>query len=387
MSDPTWGSRSLAEPAGTLSAENLETLEHLCRAIELADGFALFFARCNLPSQRDDLVARLAVLLERLGISSRRMDVQPVHRGLLADLQAACKDIPYRGCLQVCGLERLMPYGDPHPPILGQLNLARDRFRDLTCPVVFWLRDEALTRLAQGAPDFWAWRSGTFEFQPEPELVRAVHRQTQDDSSRWRNLPAEQKEEQITTLEGLLEDYKALGESPIEWRARAELLLDLADLYRDVYRWPAATWSLEEALRLAHSLDDRTLEARAFKTIGDVQRFRAENDAALQSYTQALALFRAVGDRLGEANTLQAMAPFAEDPVEVFSVAISLYEDIGDRYSVARGLYYFGLWLGEQGRTEEAQAALARSRDLFLAIGLPQVAGTVEDARQRIGNG
>jgi len=53
------------EPTGTLSTENLATLGHLCRAIELADGFALFFTRCNLPSQRDDLIARLAVLLER----------------------------------------------------------------------------------------------------------------------------------------------------------------------------------------------------------------------------------------------------------------------------------------------------------------------------------
>ncbi len=313
-----------------------------------------------------------------------------------------------------------MPYGDPHPPILGQLNLARDRFRDLTCPVVFWLRDEALTRLAQGAPDFWAWRSGTFEFQPEPELVRAVHRQAQDDSSRWRNLSAEQKEEQITTLEGLLEDYRALGESPIEWRARAELLLDLADLYRAVYRCPAATRSLEEALRLAHSLGDRTLEARAFKAIGDVQQFRKEieaaldsysqalalfravgarlgeantlkaigdvqqfrddREAALDSYSQALALFRAVGDRLGEANTLLALAPFSENAEELFEIAISLYEDIGDRYSVARGLFYFGLWLRAQERMDEAQATLARSRDLFLALNLPETAAVVERA-------
>ena len=40
---------------------------------------------------------------------------------------------------------------------------------------------------------------------------------------------------------------------------------------------------------------------------GDVQNFRKELDKALGSYEQALGLFREVGDRLGEANVLQAM--------------------------------------------------------------------------------
>lgn len=69
--------RPPTEPTRALSADNLETLGHLRRAIELADGFALFLARCDLPFQRDDLIAWLIVLLEREGISPsgpRKMD-------------------------------------------------------------------------------------------------------------------------------------------------------------------------------------------------------------------------------------------------------------------------------------------------------------------------
>ena len=43
------------------------------------------------------------------------------------------------------------------------------------------------------------------------------------------------------------------------------------------------------------------------QAIGDVQNFRKEIDAALESYSHALALFRQVGDRLGEANVLKAI--------------------------------------------------------------------------------
>jgi len=72
------------------------------------------------------------------------------------------------------------------------------------------------------------------------------------------------------------------------------------------------------------------------------------------------------------------VAPFEKEPAQAFGRAISLYEDIGDRYSVARGLYYYGLWLRDQGQTNQAHTILAQSRDLFLAISLPQVAALVE---------
>ena len=47
---------------------------------------------------------------------------------------------------------------------------------------------------------------------------------------------------------------------------------------------------------------------------------------------------------------------------------------------MARGLYYYGLWLRDQGQADRAQAALSQSRDLFLAIDLPQVADLVHRA-------
>ena len=66
----------------------------------------------------------------------------------------------------VTGLEYGIPYDQPNARILAELNLGRDAFlRDVPHPLVIWLPDYAVTAVARFAPDFWAWRSGVFEFE------------------------------------------------------------------------------------------------------------------------------------------------------------------------------------------------------------------------------
>ncbi|MFL5661314.1 MAG: tetratricopeptide repeat protein, partial [Ktedonobacteraceae bacterium] len=65
--------------------------------------------------------------------------------------------------------------------------------------------------------------------------------------------------------------------------------------------------SYEQALSLFRQVSSKLGEANVRKAMGNVQQFRDEREAALESYEQALSLFRQVGDRLGEANVLQAM--------------------------------------------------------------------------------
>ncbi len=50
----------------------------------------------------------------------------------------------------------------------AQLNEGRGLYQDLGRPLVFWLPEDALRRVARGAPDFWAWRSGVYEFALQP---------------------------------------------------------------------------------------------------------------------------------------------------------------------------------------------------------------------------
>lgn len=135
-----------AQPQLPLSEHNRATLGELERALALSTDFVLLFARANLPVLRDALIADLARRETVEGRSLRRVDLAPGDNVLRALLQAAA-DFPTPDSLHVSGLERSMPYGEPYPDVLSNLNLVREHFRRVPCPVVFWLREDALIRL------------------------------------------------------------------------------------------------------------------------------------------------------------------------------------------------------------------------------------------------
>jgi hypothetical protein len=98
------------------------------------------------------------------------------------------------------------------------------------------------------------------------------------------------------------------------------------------------TWLIDS---LSKGIEDKKLRANVLKAIGDVQNFRKEIDAALASYGEALKLFRQVGDRLGEANVLQAIGQMEiqtaanqdqfSKGMSTLQSAFSLFEQVGDR--------------------------------------------------------
>jgi len=88
-------------------------------------------------------------------------------------------------------------------------------------------------------------------------------------------------------------------------------------------------------------------------------------------------------DRLGEANTLLSMGmmePGLEAGRIRFGEALSLYQAIGDLYSVARGLYYYALYLLEHGQGTEATPLLEQSAAMFEERGLVDLAAIVRSA-------
>ena len=144
-------------------------------------------------------------------------------------------------------------------------------------------------------------------------------------------------------------------------------------LYNVFRAWQDWQSWLTEALRLG--IEDKRLRANVLQAIGDVQQFRDERDAALASYEQALGLFRAVGDRLGEANVLasQGQLYLLDDPQkadEFLERVIALYQQIGARYSVPAIVGNFGWALRRLGHKDRARLYLLRAADLFEKMGL-----------------
>ncbi|MFZ5922453.1 MAG: hypothetical protein ACOYY3_15505, partial [Chloroflexota bacterium] len=130
---------------------------------------------------------------------------------------------------------------------------------------------------------------------------------------------------------------------------------------------------LEACLQLG--LSDKQLKANVLQAIGDVQQFRKETDAALDSYHAALQLFKAVGAKLGEANVLKAIGDvqqFRDErdaALDSYHAALQLFKAVGDRLGEANVLKAIG---DVQQFRDERDAALDSyhaALQLFKAVG------------------
>lgn len=320
--------------------DNAQTLRELSRALTLSEGFALFFARANLPLLRDTLISKLTKSLRAQDHMLRRLSLQPgdsVLRVLLTTQEAGLAG----KSMHVCDLERLMPHGTNHPLVLGHLNFLREHFRRLECPVVFWVQDAALTRLAREAPDFWAWRSGVFEFVPEPALTKIAYETLRKSgpSLAWEMLPSPMRCEKLAALENLVEDYRALGNGKRERRALAELLLKIGETYPCLDRWDEATCVLMEAQTLFRQVGDRLGEANVYREMGRISLARDDFKAARDYLDQAVALhaliedrYSEAGDRFYRADVLMALDA-AQQAREDLTFALEVFKAMGLPYA------------------------------------------------------
>jgi tetratricopeptide (TPR) repeat protein len=151
---------------------------------------------------------------------------------------------------------------------------------------------------------------------------------------------------------------------------RAEVTFWRGQWHRWRYENEAALDSYRQALDLFRAVGDRLGEANTLKAIGDVQRFKDENEAALDSYRQALDLFRAIGSRLGEANTLQAIGFMKLDAGDgaagsnALNEALALYRQVGDRVGQANTYWGLGIRLAQSGNLQQAESLIAQTLEL-----------------------
>ncbi|MCW5842248.1 MAG: tetratricopeptide repeat protein, partial [Caldilinea sp.] len=64
----------------------------------------------------------------------------------------------------------------------------------------------------------------------------------------------------------------------------------------------------------------------------------------------------------------------SESAMDLLSKAITFYQSLNDRYSIAAQLGNFGLTLRQFGRNDEAKPFLLQSAEIFDEIHLPQYA-------------
>ena len=328
------------------------------------------------------LQARLGASIQRAGPAAWELLVQPQPAVALAEPRA-----PYFACpplaLSVYGLEASLRSATLHPPLLAHLNLAREQYRELGCPLVLWLPDYALTRLAREAPDFWAWRSGVFEFAPEAEMAESALRQmVYEPGVVTSSLDAAAKRERLALLEQLLADWRELGEGPHEQDAQVDILWKVGSLHQDLGQYGAARRAHQEALGITQRLNDEQGSAGLLHNLAMLAHRQGDYAEARRLYQESLDIKQQLGNRAGVAISFHQLAVLAQDQGDYAEArrlcqeSLDIEQQLGDRAGVAQTLHNLGMLAQDQGDYAEArrlyQESLAIAQQLGDRAGVAQ---------------
>jgi tetratricopeptide (TPR) repeat protein len=326
---------------GEFSVHNPVELAALTRMLELAQGFTLGFARINHPSLRERLVREIRRRFPRKRIAEVTLD-RGAAGGVVTQLEKALGE-ERPEALFVYGLEGMFDLQVEQSPAMDILNLNRNYCgKRFPWPVVFWLPEFAMRELSRQAPDVWAWRSGTYYFIGEEEDARQ-------------------------TL-GRLEEGFGWSLSLREKRERREILQHvLAELEK------------------SGQPDSRVL-AKVLERLGNAAHFEGESAGSEGYYPKALGVYRQLGDKLGEANCVQALGEVAlsqaryEEAGRLYSQALPIHRQISDRRGEANCLLSVGRLARITGDTATMVQAFTEAERIYRSIGLTDWAERVHDA-------
>jgi tetratricopeptide (TPR) repeat protein len=397
------------------AAEPMDMIvRRLVRAIDYAEGFWLGFARCNLVDQRRktatvcrDLLAPLGIRLVEIELTEPVSELLPILKARITEEQSA-KNAASEATIAasetagahrqsklaqfVYGLEHSIPSSEAYPPILSHLNLNRELFRqEILCPLVIWLPEYALTALARRAPDFWAWRSGLYEFAPDAELAAHTLEPIRGEELHTSMSLSEQaKRERLALLKGLLADYRELGDSTHERRVQSDILLKLGLMYGDLSEWREANQAFQESLAIARELGNRTRIAGLIHNLGILAQNTGDYEEARRLYEQSLEIARELDNRFGMAISLQSLGILAQEAGD-YEEARRLYEqslkisyELGNRSVAANTLTGIALLDESEGKYKEALEHSKQAEEVFLQLGNSKHINRIKSILERI---
>ena len=140
------------------------------------------------------------------------------------------------------------------------------------------------------------------------------------------------------------------------------MLLGLGELERMLGRNDEARAAYTEARALYRAVENRLGEANVLLGLGELERMLGRNDEARTAYTEARALYRAVENRLGEANVLLGLGRLEhklgrnDEARAAYTEARALYRAVGDRLGEANVLLGLGELKRMLGRNDEGRA-------------------------------
>jgi tetratricopeptide (TPR) repeat protein len=371
-----------------LRSHNNDAIQSLLAMLDLSQGFTIAFAECNFWQ---DGVALVSALNEDIDSDPEWEELQleswefndPDLRYLLDELSKRLETLPRQEgkklVLVLSGLENAIGVVGEYPPFLVDLNFVRDAYaRMVPHPVVFVLPDYAITRVANFAPDFWAWKSGVFKFKTAKETRDFAEAKTiGSDRIRGSYLKPE-KQERIDLLHRLLMEANPSGsdiESNPNGSSQINILNELGSAYYSLSEYSRAIEFFQQALTLSQKFADRNGEAASLCNLGNAYYSLGQYQQAIQFQQQSLEIKREKGDRNGEANALGnlGLAYYSlgqyQQAIQFQQQSLEIKREIGDRNGEANALGNLGLAYYSLGQYQQAIQFQQQSLEIHREIG------------------
>jgi tetratricopeptide (TPR) repeat protein len=404
-------------------ADNQHSYERLMVSLEASQGkLDLLIAVCDDPNLQEAITQQYATELQHQGITHHRVFVRRQDASLRYALEQLVQEKPElqhesSGVVTVQGLGDLLAFRlgaetSEQERLLGYLQWTREALREFSFPVVIWVSRALLVQLAEKAPDFWSWRGGVFWFTGEtdalqlvesvasapqkvalakaiePDLAALLQWIEQLEQQQGRDAPQlaslyerlgqvyAQRGDSGTHRQFAIQAYRRAIQLQRKQASKAELaesLEQLGNLYFELKdNVKQALEAYEEAIGIYREVGDRLGEANTLKAIGDVLQFLKRSTEALQNYEQAIGIYREVGDRLGEANTLKAIGDVLQflkrstEALQNYEQAIGIYREVGDRLGEANTLQAMGV---VHNKPDEGLKYCRNALDIYRQIG------------------
>ena len=140
-------------------------------------------------------------------------------------------------------------------------------------------------------------------------------------------------------------------------------------------------------MQIYRQVSARLGEANTLCAIADVLQFKKQTDEALENYARAMQIYRQVGDRLGEANCLQEFGNLEEEiekKLQFLQDAQQIYVSIADRYSQSCNLRFIAHAQESQGNLPAALESWTICRDLAIEINYQSLQTSAQDVIDRL---
>ena len=376
-----------AENTSNLKSLNNEAIQGLLSLLDLSDGFTIALAECNFWQ---DGVALVAALNEQIETDSEWEELQLVdwefnepELRLLQELMARLRDLQIEKgkklVLVLRGLENAIAVVGDYPKFLVDLNFVRDGYiKNVPHPVVFVLPDYAITRFAQFAADFWAWRSGVFRFKTSQETKDFAEAKIFDSGRNYGSYLKPEKQERIDLLHRLLMEANPSGSDPNSNRnasSQMNILIELGSAYSSLSEFNRAIDFYRQALEISQKIGDRNGEAKSLNWLGNAYCSLSQYHQAILFHQQSLEIKREIGDRNGEASSLNNLGNAYnslgqyKQAIHFYHQSLEIFKEIGDFNYEANSLDNLGSTYHSLGQYQQSMNFYQQSLEIFKKIG------------------